>query len=238
MHPAPHRARQARPQRPSPTPSLPGPLDCDLPRILREACERARWSYAELWLLGPDGDGLVLHPAWHGNHASARHFRPPTEALAFTPDTGLPARAVRARQLVLVPDVTVDPEFCRPTAARKAGLRVGLAVPVIAGGEVAAVLAFFGPGATEADPPLTEPAQELADLLARCLEQPVGQPHPGAGPGPGPAAHRRGQARRSAERDRAPPPGSLTREGKAVPEGVTEPTAPWRRFPAGDRPGR
>jgi len=177
MHSAPHRARQVRPPRPSPTPSLPGPLDgLDLPRILREACERAGWSYAEVWVPDPDGDGLALHPAWYGNQASARHFRPPTEALAFTPGTCLPGRAAHARQLVLVPDVTVDPEFCRPTAARKAGLRVGLAVPVIAGEKVTAVLAFFGPEDAEAGELLARPAQELADLLARCLEQPVGQP--------------------------------------------------------------
>jgi len=184
MHPAPHRARQARP----PTPSLPGPLEgLDLPSILRETCERGRWSYAEIWVPGPDGDGLVLHPAWHGNPASTRFFRPPTEALAFTPDTGLPGRAANARQLVLVPDVTVDREFCRPTAARKAGLRVGLAAPVIAGGEVAAVLAFFGSDATEADEPLAGPVRQLADFLARSIEGTSRPASPGRGRQPAPA---------------------------------------------------
>jgi GAF domain-containing protein len=179
MHPLPHRARPARRSRPSPAASQPGPLDgLDLPRVLREACERARWSYAEVWVPDPAGDGLVLHPAWHGNQASARYFRPPTEALAFAPGSCLPGRAARMRQLVLVADVTVDPSFSRPAAARKAGLRAGLAVPVIVGDEVVAVLAFFGTDAAEAGPERAAAAQELTGVLARRLEGPVGQAAP------------------------------------------------------------
>jgi len=173
----PHRARPARPHRPSPAPDPTGPLASpDLPSILRGACERARFSYAEVWVPGAEGSGLVLHPVWHGDQASSRYFRPPTEALSFTPGTGLPGRAAQARRAILVPDVTIDPQFCRPTAARKAGLRVGLAVPVLAGERVVAVLAFFGPATADTGPPDAAPAQEVADLLAKRLEAPVGQP--------------------------------------------------------------
>ncbi len=177
MHSAPHRARQARPTRPLSTSHSPGALDDpDLPRILRDACEGAGWSYAEAWVPDAEGVGLVLHPAWYGDHLAARFFRPPTEALAFTPGTGLPGRAARARELVVLPDITVDPQFCRPTAARKAGLRAGLAVPVVAGGKVVAVLAFFGRATPLAGDPMGALARDVATLLAARVAAPVGQP--------------------------------------------------------------
>ena len=40
--------------------------------------------------------------------------------------------------------MTSDPSFCRPTAARKAGLVAGIGVPVLADQTVVAVLVFFG----------------------------------------------------------------------------------------------
>jgi GAF domain-containing protein len=64
------------------------------------------------------------------------------------PRVGLPGRVLGCGQAVLVADVASDPAFCRPTAARKAGLVAGIGVPVLAGGTVVAVLVFFG-GATE-----------------------------------------------------------------------------------------
>ena len=51
-----------------------------------------------------------------------------------------------------MPDVTVDPGFSRPDAARLAGIRMGVSTPVLVGERVVAVLAFFDVEARREDP--------------------------------------------------------------------------------------
>jgi hypothetical protein len=91
-----------------------------------------------------------------------------TRDITGPPDLALlcERRVQRSKQTMFVADVTSDPWFCRRTAARKAGLVGGLAVPVPAGDSVAAVLVLFG-RAVEAPawPMLAEAAQLAASRL-------------------------------------------------------------------------
>jgi GAF domain len=146
--------------------AAPGQLDGPLlGALLRETCRRGGWTYAEVWVPAPDRGTLELHPLWFGDASSGRHFRSPTERLAFVPGTGLPGRAWHDRCMVFVPDLASDPYFARPTAARKAGLGTCAAVPVLHGGEVTVVLAFFGPGEPDAQAAMIESAAWLAEQV-------------------------------------------------------------------------
>jgi GAF domain-containing protein len=124
-------------------PAATGPALTELQRILREVCEQAGWPYAEAWRPRPDGTCSLL-PAWHRGDPSLEPFRRPTEQLGFMPEFGLPGRVLGSKQAIFVADVTTDPLFCRPTAARKVGLVGALGVPILAGETVVAVLVFFG----------------------------------------------------------------------------------------------
>ena len=115
----------------------------ELQQALQEVCQQAGWPYGEAWSPSPDGT-LQLLPAWYGADPGLASFRRPTEALRFMPRVGLPGRVLRCRQAVFVAEVARDPAFCRPSAARKAGLVAGIGVPVLAGGTLVAVLVFFG----------------------------------------------------------------------------------------------
>jgi GAF domain-containing protein len=148
--------------RPRPDGRLDSPL---LAGLLQQTCERGGWTYAEVWVPAPERGTLELHPLWYGDGTSGRHFRSPTERLAFVPGIGLPGRAWHERCIVFVPDLADDPYFARPTAARKAGLGCGAAVPVLHGGEVTAVLAFFGPGEPGGQAAMFESAAWLAERL-------------------------------------------------------------------------
>jgi hypothetical protein len=139
--------------------------DPRLADLLRQTCERGGWTYAEVWVPAPERGTLELHPLWYGDAFSWRHFRSPTERLAFAPGNGLPGRAWHERCTVFVPDLADDPYFPRPTAARKAGLGRGAAVPVLRDGEVTVVLAFFGPGEPGGQAAMFESAAWLAELL-------------------------------------------------------------------------
>jgi rsbT co-antagonist protein RsbR len=121
-----------------------GPALTELQRALQQVCEQAGWPYAEAWSPRPDGTCTLL-PPWHrDDHHRLEPFRRPTEQLGFMPEFGLPGRVLASKQAIFVADVTTDPLFCRPTAARKAGLVGAVGVPVLAGGTVVAVLVFFG----------------------------------------------------------------------------------------------
>lgn len=74
--------------------------------------------------------------------AQIRQF---TETLTFPPNTGLIGRVWSNRQPEWVPDVSSAPDdiFLRVQIALEIGLKAGLAIPVLAGGQVVAVLAFF-----------------------------------------------------------------------------------------------
>jgi GAF domain-containing protein len=151
---------------------LPPPLgaigtaeDTRLVDLLRETCRGGGWTYAEVWVPAPETGTLELHPLWYGDANSGRHFRSPTERLAFVPGTGLPGRAWRERCPVFVPDLADDPYFARPTAASRAGLGSGAAVPVFDDGEVTMVLAFFGPGELARQAPMRESVIRLAERL-------------------------------------------------------------------------
>ncbi|HZD01710.1 MAG TPA: GAF domain-containing protein [Actinomycetes bacterium] len=138
----------------------------ELQQALEEVCERGGWPYAEAWSPCPDGT-LELIPAWYGGaDPGLEPFRRPTEELSFMPGIGLPGRVLRSKQAMFVADVTTDASFCRPTAARKAGLVGAIAVPVLAGETVVAVLVFFG-RATEAWawPKIAELARAAASQL-------------------------------------------------------------------------
>jgi hypothetical protein len=133
--------------------------------VLRQTCRRGGWTYAEVWVPAPETGTLELHPLWYGDADSGRHFRSPTERLAFVPGTGLPGRAWHERCVVFVPDLAADPQFARPTAASRAGLGSGAAVPLLDDGEVAMVLAFFGPGKPARHAAMHESVSRLAQQL-------------------------------------------------------------------------
>ena len=156
-----------------------GPAVTELQRILQEVCEEAGWPYAEAWRPRPDGTCELL-PAWHRGDPCLEPFRRPTENLGFMPEFGLPGRVLGSKEAIFVADVATDPLFCRPTAARKAGLVGALGVPVFAGETVVAVLVFFG-RATEVS--AWPRVAELARTAARRVGAPTDQarPRPGRG---------------------------------------------------------
>lgn len=138
---APERGRS--PQQVAANPVASALARTELQRALQEVCEQAGWPYGEAWSPCPDGT-LQLLQDWYGADPGLASFRRPTEALSFMPRVGLPGRVLCSKQAVFLADVASDPSFCRPTAARNAGLVAAIGVPVLADQTVVAVLVFFG----------------------------------------------------------------------------------------------
>ncbi|HEY8555149.1 MAG TPA: PAS domain S-box protein [Burkholderiales bacterium] len=118
-------------------------LDSALYAILRHICEATGWVYGEAWLPTADGERLRCSRAWYYATEGLEGFRHAAWDFELRRGEDLIGRAWEARQPVWMPDIADDSSFRRVGAARAAGLRAGIAFPVVAENEVVALLAFF-----------------------------------------------------------------------------------------------
>jgi PAS domain S-box-containing protein len=113
-----------------------------LEATLHKVCERTGWQLGQAWMRNDEGK-LECGPAWHATPNRYEAFRRLSEAFVFKAGVGLPGQVLAAREPVLVEDVTAGGEFSRGPFAKQEGLCAAAAIPVLAGGDVVAVLEFF-----------------------------------------------------------------------------------------------
>src|SRR6266403_2525843 len=118
-------------------------LSSALKIVLRQVCEKTGWALGQAWVPNEDGSVLVCDSDWFCGEGDLQDFRAASEATHFKPGVGLPGRVWESKQPAWVEDVTDDPNFPRSAAARTAGLRTGVGIPILSGNEVIAVLEFF-----------------------------------------------------------------------------------------------
>lgn len=107
---------------------------------LAEATQCAR---VEGWVLGADGR-LHLASSWPEERGiQAEKFDRLSAKTTFGLGEGISGRAWAARCPVWVPDLDQEPSFLRASAARAAGYRGLLAVPISAAGQPVALALFF-----------------------------------------------------------------------------------------------
>ena len=111
--------------------------------VLREVCEKTDWVIGHAWVPNPDATALDLVAAWYCDDGELKPFRDLSEGSHFKPGVGLPGRVWESKQPVWVEDVINDPNFPRSAAARMAGLKTGVAFPILSRRKVIALLEFF-----------------------------------------------------------------------------------------------
>jgi two-component system, sensor histidine kinase and response regulator len=148
----------------------------DLPAAIRialaEICDTLDWDVGHAFVLG-DGDSAGLwHPADDPRHAVLREL---TADRAFSVHAGIAGTALERGGLVWIPDVGAEPSHVRARLAAEAGIDLGLrthaAFPVVADGEVVAVLEFFSAAERDEDPGAAVIAEVTGTLLARVRER-------------------------------------------------------------------
>jgi protein-histidine pros-kinase len=117
-------------------------VDHALGLALRNICERTGWALGQAWVLTADGQ-LECSRAWYAGAEGLEPFRTGSEGMTFEPGTGLPGRVWATRKPVWINDVKTAPNFPRALFAVEAQLGAGMAVPVLAGDDVVAVMEFF-----------------------------------------------------------------------------------------------
>jgi PAS domain S-box-containing protein len=118
-------------------------LHAALGAVLSKVCDATGWVLGQAWIPRPDGSCLECSPAWHKNARGLEGFREASEKTTFLSGAGLPGRVWADRRPAWIHEIAQDNNFPRLPFAQKAGLKAGMAIPVLAGDHVVAVIEFF-----------------------------------------------------------------------------------------------
>jgi PAS domain S-box-containing protein len=111
--------------------------------VLCRVCEKTGWALGQAWLLREETRRLECGEAWFSTVPGLNTFRAVSVATTFEPGIGLPGRVWASGQPAWVRDVTIDVNFPRAHAAGAVGLKAALGIPIVAAGQVVAVIEFF-----------------------------------------------------------------------------------------------
>jgi|GEM_PF-980966 len=117
-------------------------LETALGQVLERVCKVTGWKIGEAWMPDAEGTHLTLGYLFLNGVPGADAWREAVQR-SFVPGKGLPGRAWQLRQPLWIPDVSREPSFQRAAAAAALGVKMGVAVPVLLGEQVVAVLSFF-----------------------------------------------------------------------------------------------
>jgi signal transduction histidine kinase len=110
--------------------------------VLRRMCEASGWIIGQAWTPRAGSAELECTAWWSADPAGAE-VHAESRRCTFAEGACLPGRVLARREPVWIADVLADPAFVRSEAAGHLGLVVGVGIPVVADGEVIAVLEFF-----------------------------------------------------------------------------------------------
>ncbi|MGE5655602.1 MAG: PAS domain S-box protein [Actinomycetota bacterium] len=120
-------------------------FDAALAATLRLLCEAIGWDFAEAWI--PATSSLVLECSggWYASDPALEPFRHQSQQLTFAKGEGLPGRIWATGQPEWIEDLTTVPSvtFLRSPLARANGFKAGFGLPIVAQGQVLAVMVFF-----------------------------------------------------------------------------------------------
>jgi PAS domain S-box-containing protein len=109
--------------------------------VLREICSVTGWPLGQAWMRN-DSSYLECSRAWCAVSEDFESFRERSTSMTFEPGVGLPGRAWSTGRPIWVKDLRSE-DLPRGPFALEVGIVAGIAVPVLAGREVVAVLEFL-----------------------------------------------------------------------------------------------
>jgi methyl-accepting chemotaxis protein len=118
------------------------------------------WAYGSYWQIEPQDN--ALHFVVESGTAGAE-FRQVTERASFVEGVGLAGRAWRKRDMLFVADLGEMTDCVRAPAAQRAGVKSGVALPLLVRGAVVGTMDFFS----------AEVLEELSDTRAGALRNAV-----------------------------------------------------------------
>ena len=146
-------------------------LDSALKVVLEKVCQSTGWIIGQSWMPEADGTALKCGPAWFTNAEGLEDFRRGSENARLLSGIGLPGRVWLSKQPAWVKDVSIDSNFPRAVLARETGLKAALALPILSGDEVIAVIEFFVREPRDEDERLVKVITAIAAQLDLAIER-------------------------------------------------------------------
>ena len=144
--------------------------------VLRRVCEKTSWAVGQAWLPDSSESFLNLGPGCYCGNGELNNFKAVCQSTRFEPGIGLPGRVWQSKKPAWIEDVATDPNFPRFAAAITAGLKTGVAIPIVSGDKVIAILEFFMRESREENEGLLNVINAVAgqlDLLHRATQSEV-----------------------------------------------------------------
>ncbi|MFO0576607.1 MAG: PAS domain S-box protein [Polyangia bacterium] len=144
-----------------------------MPRVIGAIAGELEWQAAAYWSVGSDGrlgcEALWLAPGLGGPAWS--DWIEVNRASRFARGHGLPGQVFATAAPQWVSDVAGDPVFSRTAPATAAGLRSGMAFPVLLGTEVLGVIEVFAAARIAPEPALLEMVTTLGAHVGQFVER-------------------------------------------------------------------
>ncbi|MGY1815138.1 GAF domain-containing protein [Blastococcus sp. SYSU D00820] len=137
-------------------------------RALDTIREGFGWAYGSYWAVDP-ADRLLRFVTESGD--AGAEFRQVTLEASFAEGVGLSGRAWRARDLYFVGDLAEMTDCVRAPAARRAGVRSGVCLPIVVDGEVVGTMDFFATRTLVLAPGRAAALRSAAFLLGQTLQR-------------------------------------------------------------------
>jgi formate hydrogenlyase transcriptional activator len=141
------------------------------PRILQKICDCLECEFGEIWQANREAHVLTCVEKWHLPTTSLTEFASASGQLTFSIGVGLPGRVWESGKPVCIPDITVDPNFLRASAATTAGLRGALGVPIVLSDETVGVIVLLTREVRQADKDLLQMLASIGSQIGQFIER-------------------------------------------------------------------
>ena len=139
--------------------------------LVTNICEIADWPIGEVWLPDMDKPCLYRVSVYHTAAQGIEAFAAQSSNFRFKKGEGLPGRVWESKKTAWVPDVTKDANFPRKNIALACGIKAAVAIPIIVGGEVEAVVNFLTVREGAEDEEFVNFLMATADQMSMILSQ-------------------------------------------------------------------
>jgi len=141
--------------------------------VVDRICRHTGWPVGHVYIPAPDSENeYVSAGIWYLEDGEAlERFRKATEQTRLNGGIGLPGQVLSSGRPAWVVDVGQEQGFPRAAAAKRAGLKSAVALPIQAGERTGAVVEFFSREVMEADEQLLEAMVSIGKELGRAFER-------------------------------------------------------------------
>lgn len=136
------------------------------------SCTHTEFPVGHFYVKNKGTQQLTISGIWHMDDIERfQAFREVTEATSFSPGKGLPGRVYESGEPLWIADVTRDSNFLRASIGRDIAVKCGVALPVLVGNEVVAVMEFYRPEVMEPDESILRVMAQISTHLGRAFER-------------------------------------------------------------------